>query len=125
VDDQRASRQHRLPDDDYRRFDRPDSGTTVPMGINLSAAKALSFARSSDPARRIPQSRRLRQHRGAGAVTDRRIVPEFLSTAAGVRAVLGATWSDTTTENDRAAGSLIVKSCESRACARRAIARGA
>jgi hypothetical protein len=88
----------------------PDSGTTVPMGINLTAAKALSFAGRLTPRgefrSQVPSD-------SVAALSLSPIVGSFRNffprlPAAGV--TLGATWMDTTSENDRAAGSVTVAS---------------
>jgi len=85
-----------------------DSGTTVPMGINLAAAKALSFAGrlSATGAFRnpVPSDSAAAQSLAPVVGSFRNFFPRL--PAAGV--TLGATWTDTTTENDRAAGSVTV-----------------
>jgi hypothetical protein len=88
----------------------PDSGTTVPMGINLTAAKALSFAGRLTP--RGEFRSQVPSDSGA-ALSLSPIVGSFRNffprlPASGV--TLGATWTDTTSENDRAAGSVTVAS---------------
>jgi len=88
----------------------PDSGTTVPMGINLSAAKALSFVG------RLTPRGEFRNHAASDSIAALALSPivgsfrNFFPRLPASGAVLGATWSDTTTENDRAAGSVTVTS---------------
>lgn len=88
----------------------PDSGTTVPMGINLTAAKALSFAghltARGEFRRQVPSDSVAAQSLSPIVGSFRNFFPRL--PAAGV--TLGATWSDTTTENDRAAGTVTVTS---------------
>src|SRR6267378_7715104 len=88
----------------------PDSGTTVPMGINLSAAKALSFVG------RLTPRGEFRNHAASDSIAALALLPivgsfrNFFPRLPASGATLGATWSDTTTENDRAAGSVTVTS---------------
>src|SRR6266849_8837253 len=88
----------------------PDSGTTPPMGINLGAAKALSFVGRLTPRGEFRSqsvsdsvaSQALAPIVGSFKNIFPRIPPGWLA--------LGLTWTDTTTENDRAAGSVTVTS---------------
>ena len=88
----------------------PDSGTLAPMGINLSVARGLSLVGRLTP-------------KGAfqNPIASDTIAAQSLSPVIGsfknffprlpVSGVtVGATWTDTTTENDRAAGSVTVTS---------------
>jgi hypothetical protein len=88
----------------------PDSGTTVPMGINLSAAKALSFAGRLTPKgefrNQVPSDSAAAQSLSPIVGSFRNFFPRL--PPGGV--TLGAAWTDTTTENDRAAGSVTVTS---------------
>jgi hypothetical protein len=88
----------------------PDSGTTVPMGINLSAAKALSFAGRLTPKgafrNQVPSDSAAAQSLSPIVGSFRNFFPRL--PVGGV--TLGAAWTDTTTENDRAAGSVTVTS---------------
>lgn len=88
----------------------PDSGTTVPMGINLSAAKALSFAGRLTPKgefrNQVPSDSAAAQSLSPIVGSFRNFFPRL--PAGGV--TLGVAWTDTTTENDRAAGSVTVTS---------------
>lgn len=88
----------------------PDSGTTVPMGINLSAAKALSFAGRLTPKgefrNQVPSDSAAAQSLSPIVGSFRNFFPRL--PVGGV--TLAAAWTDTTTENDRAAGSVTVTS---------------
>lgn len=88
----------------------PDSGTTVPMGINLGSAKGLSYRGRLSPrgVLRNPVS-----SDSAAALAVSPIVGSFRNffprvPAAGL--TLGAAWTDTTTENDRNAGNITITS---------------
>jgi hypothetical protein len=88
----------------------PDSGTTVPMGINLSAAKALSFrgrlsARGEfrDP---VPSDSGAAQAVSPIVGSFRNFFPRL--PAGGV--TLGATWTDTTTDQQASVGNITVMS---------------
>ena len=88
----------------------PDSGTTPPMGINLGAAKALSFVGRLTP-RGAFHSQHVSDSAAAQALSP--VVGSFKNffpriPPGGV--TLGATWTDTSSENDRAAGSVTVTS---------------
>src|SRR6267143_2159862 len=88
----------------------PDSGTTPPMGINLATAKSLSFLGRLTPKGEF-HSRSVSDSVAAQALAP--VVGSFKNffpriPPAGV--TLGAAWTDTTTENDRAAGSVTVTS---------------
>jgi hypothetical protein len=88
----------------------PDSGTTPPMGINLGAAKALSFVG------RLTPRGEFRSHTVSDSVAAQALAPivgsfkNFFPRIAPGGLTLGATWTDTTTENDRAAGAVTVTS---------------
>ncbi len=88
----------------------PDSGTAAPMGINLGAAKALSFAGRLTPRgefrRQVPSDSTAAQSLSPIVGSFRNFFPRL----PGTGMTLGATWTDTTTENDRAAGSVTVTS---------------
>jgi len=88
----------------------PDSGTTPPMGINLAAAKALSFMG------RLTPKGEFRSQSVSDSVAAQALSPivgsfkNFFPRIPPGGLALGATWTDTTTENDRAAGSVTVTS---------------
>ena len=88
----------------------PDSGTTPPMGINLGAAKALSFVG------RLTPKGAFRNQSVSDSVAAQALSPvvgsfkNFFPRIPPGGLTLGATWTDTTTENDRAAGSVTVTS---------------
>ncbi len=88
----------------------PDSGTTPPMGINLGAAKALSFVG------RLTPRGEFRSQSVSDSVASQALAPivgsfkNFFPRIPPGGLTLGATWTDTTTENDRAAGSVTVTS---------------
>lgn len=88
----------------------PDSGTTVPMGINLAAAKGLSFSGRLTPQGEYknptPSDSVAAQSLSPIVGSFRNFFPRL--PASGVS--LGATWTDTLTMNDRAAGNVTVKS---------------
>ena len=87
-----------------------DSGTTAPMGINLGAAKALSFAG------RLTPKGEFRNQRTSDSTAAQSLAPvvgsfkNFFPRFPPSGLTLGATWTDTVTENDRAAGSVTVTS---------------
>jgi len=88
----------------------PDSGTTAPMGINLAAAKGLSFVGRLSPR---GQFKTQSSSDSTAALSLSPVVGSFKNffprlPVTGVTA--GATWTDTTTENDRAAGTVTVTS---------------
>ncbi len=88
----------------------PDSGTTPPMGINLAVAKALSFVGRLTPKGEF-RSQRMSDSVAAQALSP--IVGSFKNFFPRIPPgglALGANWTDTTTENDRAAGSVTVTS---------------
>src|SRR5213594_298102 len=88
----------------------PDSGTTPPMGINLAVAKALSFVGRLTPKGEF-RSRSVSDSVAAQALSP--IVGSFKNFFPRIPPgglALGATWTDTTTENDRAAGGVTVTS---------------
>ena len=86
----------------------PDSGTTAPMGINLSVAKGLSFTG------RLGPTGEFRNPVASDTVLAQTLAPVVGSfknffpriPAAGV--TLGASWTDTVTTSDRAAGAVTV-----------------
>jgi hypothetical protein len=86
----------------------PDSGTTSPMGINLSLAKGLSFSG------RLAPTGEFRNPVASDTVLAQTLAPVVGSfrnffprlPAAGV--TLGASWIDTVTTSDRAAGAVTV-----------------
>jgi len=87
----------------------PDSGSTVPMGLNLSGAKGLSFVgrlsstgefRNAVPSDTTTPAQLLAQIIGS----FRNFFPRLPATGA----TLGATWTDTVTSNERTAGSVTV-----------------
>ena len=88
----------------------PDSGTTVPMGINLTAAKGLSFSGRLTPhgefKNPIPSDSVAAQSLSPIVGSFRNFFPRL--PASGL--TLGAAWTDTLTMNDRAAGNVTVKS---------------
>lgn len=88
----------------------PDSGTTVPMGINLTAAKGLSFRGRLTPRgefrNQVPSDSLAAQSLSPIVGSFRNFFPRL--PAAGL--TLGAEWTDTTTENDRAAGNITITS---------------
>lgn len=87
-----------------------DSGTTAPMGINLSAAKGLSFVG------RLTAKGAFRYHLASDSVAALSLSPvvgsfkNFFPRLPPNGLTLGAAWTDTLTENDRAAGSVTVTS---------------
>src|SRR6266516_818447 len=87
-----------------------DSGTTAPMGINLGAAKALSFAG------RLTPKGEFRNQKASDSTAAQSLAPvvgsfkNFFPRLPATGLTLGATWADTVTENDRAAGSVTVTS---------------
>jgi hypothetical protein len=88
----------------------PDSGTTAPMGINLATAKALSFVG------RLAPRGEFRTQQTSDSVAAQSLSPvvgsfkNFFPRLPLSGATLGAAWTDTSTENDRAAGSVTVTS---------------
>jgi hypothetical protein len=88
----------------------PDSGTTAPMGINLAAAKALSFVG------RLTLRGEFRNQQASDSVAAQSLSPvvgsfkNFFPRLPLSGVTLGATWTDTSTENDRAAGTVTVTS---------------
>lgn len=88
----------------------PDSGTTIPMGINLSAAKALSYrgrlssrGEFRDP---VPSDSAVSQAVSPIVGSFRNFFPRL--PAGGV--TLGATWTDTTTDQQAAVGNITITS---------------
>ena len=87
----------------------PDSGTTAPMGINLAAAKGLSFTGRLTPtgefrnpvASDTTTAQALSPIVGSFKNSFPRLPPSGLT--------LGASWTDTVTTSDRAAGAVVVK----------------
>lgn len=88
----------------------PDSGSTVPMAINLAAAKGLSFTghltRQGDFISQLASDTTAAQALSPIVGSFRNFFPRL----PGSGATLGATWTDTLTLNDRAAGNVTVKS---------------
>jgi hypothetical protein len=88
----------------------PDSGTTPPMGINLGAAKALSFVG------RLTPRGEFRNQSASDSVAAQALAPvvgsfkNFFPRIPPGGLTVGAAWTDTTIENDRAAGSVTVTS---------------
>lgn len=88
----------------------PDSGTTAPMGINLGAAKGLSFVG------RLKATGEFRNQTPSDSVAAQSLAPvvgsfkNFFPRLPVTGVTMGATWTDTTTENDRAAGTVTVTS---------------
>src|SRR6266581_8146080 len=88
----------------------PDSGTSAPMGINLAAAKGLSFLG------RLTPKGEFRNQTASDSVAAQSLSPvvgsfkNFFPRLPVGGATLGASWTDTSTENDRAAGSVTVTS---------------
>lgn len=88
----------------------PDSGTTPPMGINLATAKGLSFngrlRAPGDFGNATPSDSVAAQALAPVVGSFKNFFPRL--PLSGV--TLGSSWTDTTTENDRAAGSVTVTS---------------
>ncbi|MFN2572499.1 MAG: hypothetical protein ABR537_12965 [Gemmatimonadales bacterium] len=86
----------------------PDSGTTVPMGINLGAARGLSFAGRLSPSgefrNQVPSDSMAALSLAPLVGSFRNFFPRLPATGL----TLGATWTDTSTMNDRAAGNVTV-----------------
>lgn len=86
----------------------PDSGTTAPMGINLAAAKGLSFAGRLSPTgalrNQVASDTTAAQSLSPIVGSFKNFFPRF--PAPGL--TLGATWTDTITTSDRAAGTVTV-----------------
>lgn len=86
----------------------PDSGTAAPMGINLGAAKALSFAG------RLTPTGEFRNQVASDSATAQSLSPivgsfkNFFPRLPPSGLTVGATWTDTTTTSDRAAGTVTV-----------------
>jgi hypothetical protein len=86
-----------------------DSGSTIPMGLNLSGAKGLSFTG------RLTPRGEFRNATPSDTTTPAQLLAQIIGSfrnffprlpAAG--ATLGATWTDTVTSNERTAGSVTV-----------------
>src|SRR6266478_8848532 len=79
---------------------KPDSGTSAPMGINLAAAKALSFVGHLTPRGEF------RNQSASDSVAALSLSPvvgsfkNFFPRLPPSGAMLGAAWTDTSTEND-------------------------
>lgn len=88
----------------------PDSGTTVPMGINLGAAKALSFrgrlSQRGEFRNAVPSDSGAAQSLSPIVGSFRNFFPRLPVNGL----TLGAEWTDTTTESDRAAGTVTITS---------------
>jgi hypothetical protein len=86
----------------------PDSGSTAPMGINLGVAKGLGFSGRLTPAGEfrnpVASDTIAAQALGPLVGSFRNFFPRL--PMGGV--TLGATWTDTVTTSDRAAGSVVV-----------------
>lgn len=86
----------------------PDSGTTAPMGINLAAARGLSFTGRLTPAGEfsdaVPSDSAAAQALAPVVGSFRNFFPRL----PGAGLSLGTTWTDTTTTSDRAAGNVTV-----------------
>lgn len=88
----------------------PDSGTTAPMGINLGAAKGLSFVG------RLAASGEFRNQAASDSVAAQSLSPivgsfkNFFPRLPASGLALGGTWTDTSTTSDRAAGTVTVTS---------------
>jgi len=86
----------------------PDSGTTAPMGINLGAARGLSFVG------RLAPTGDFRNQVASDSVAAQSLSPivgsfkNFFPHLPASGLTLGATWTDTTTTSDRAAGNVTV-----------------
>jgi hypothetical protein len=86
----------------------PDSGTSAPMGINLNAAKALSFVG------RLTATGEFRNQVASDSASAQSLSPivgsfkNFFPRLPTSGLTLGAIWTDTTTTSDRAAGSVTV-----------------
>lgn len=88
----------------------PDSGTTVPMGINLGIGKGLSFSGRLTPRgefrNQVPSDSVAAQSLSPIVGSFRNFFPRLPTTGL----TLGTEWTDTTTEHDRAAGDVTVTS---------------
>jgi len=88
----------------------PDSGTTAPMGINLGAAKALSFVG------RLTPRGEFRNQIASDSVAAQSLSPivgsfkNFFPRLSPAGVTVGVAWTDTTVENDRAIGGVTVTS---------------
>jgi hypothetical protein len=87
----------------------PDSGTTAPMGINLGAAKGLSFTGRLTPIGefRNPVASDTISAQALGPIVGS--FKNFFPRLPRGGLTLGATWTDTVTTSDRAAGAVEVK----------------
>jgi hypothetical protein len=87
----------------------PDSGKPAPMGINLAAAKGLSFTG------RLTPTGEFRNAVASDTVSAQALGPivgsfkNFFPRMPPGGLTLGATWTDTATTSDRAAGAVEVK----------------
>ena len=87
-----------------------DSGTTAPMGINLANAKGLSFVG------RLTRKGEFKSQTSSDSTAAQSLSPvvgsfkNFFPRLPPTGVTLGSTWTDTTSENDRAAGSVTVNS---------------
>ena len=88
----------------------PDSGTTVPMGINLGAAKALSYRG------RLSPRGEFRNPVPSDSVASQTVSPivgsfrNFFPRLPLGGLTLGAEWTDTTTDREAAVGNITVTS---------------
>ena len=88
----------------------PDSGTSVPMGINLSAAKGLSYRG------RLSPRGEFRDPVPSDSVASQTVSPivgsfrNFFPRLPAPGVTLGAEWTDTTTDRETDAGNITVTS---------------
>jgi len=86
----------------------PDSGTTIPMGINLGAAKALSFRG------RLSPRGEFRDPVPSDSVAAQLVSPivgsfrNFFPRVPPGGVTLGAAWTDTTTDQQAAVGNITI-----------------
>ena len=87
----------------------PDSGTSAPMGINLAAAKGLAFTGRLTPTGEfrnpVASDTTIAQTLGPVFGSFKNFFPRLPPTGL----TLGASWTDTITTSDRAAGAVVVK----------------
>ena len=88
----------------------PDSGTSLPVTINLGAARGLSFS-----GRLMPKGE-FRSQTVSDSTASQSLSPivgafkNFFPRLPSNGATLGASWTDTTTESDRTAGTVTITS---------------
>ncbi|MEX2157183.1 MAG: hypothetical protein WD773_10125 [Gemmatimonadales bacterium] len=87
----------------------PDSGTTAPMGINLAAAKGLSFTGRLTPTAefRNPVASDTLSAQALGPIVGS--FKNFFPRLPPGGLTLGASWTDTVVTSDRAAGNVEVR----------------